>query len=121
MSSPFDYIKSIDQHSYKEDLSDYVPFVINRGLSFSMDTVLYANEMNKYPGLDPKCQYDYLFHAIRPKKRHFKWFKGDQSKSNDLEVVQAYYGMNKEKARQAMLLLTDEQLTIIKNRLIEGG
>ena len=34
-----------DEHEYK----DYKAFMVNRALSFHMDCVLYANEMNLYP------------------------------------------------------------------------
>ena len=33
------------------DAKDYVPFMVNRSLSYHMDCILYANEMNLYPRL----------------------------------------------------------------------
>jgi hypothetical protein len=38
-----------------------------------------------------------------------------------LEVIREYYGYSKEKARQVLPLLNDEQLEIIKTRLVKGG
>ena len=49
--NPFDYLNAIN--ATKEDVmvddvaeSKYNAFLINRGLSYFVDTVLYANEMN---------------------------------------------------------------------------
>ena len=60
--SPFDFIKSINEKT--ENLmavspdveKDYIPFVVNRGLSFSADTILYANEMNCLPFTERRMQ-----------------------------------------------------------------
>ena len=53
------------------DLKDYVPFVVNRALSYHMDCVLYANEMNVHCLTDKDMQYQYLLNSIRPMKRKF--------------------------------------------------
>ena len=68
----------------KEDVldpngKDYVPFVVNKSLSYFMDTVAYANEMNKYPFRDKRMQYDYLKGSIRKRKRFSGWVKKDKS------------------------------------------
>ena len=50
--NPFEYLKAINET--KKDImvddvaeKQYNPFIINRGLSFFKDTILYANEMNR--------------------------------------------------------------------------
>jgi len=49
----------------EDNKKDYVPFVVNRALSFHLDCLLAANEMNKLPGLDPVMQYHYLIGSVR--------------------------------------------------------
>ena len=122
--TPFDFINAIS-HT-KIDLmeqdnaeSQYKPYVINKGLSFYPDTVIQANEMNSRPHLDRKMQFNFLINIIRSKKRYSKWLKPE--KLNDLEVVQEYYGYSKEKARQVLPLLSDEQINYIKLRIKKGG
>jgi hypothetical protein len=39
----------------------------------------------------------------------------------DLEYVKEYYGYSNEKAREALTLLTKEQLEHIKTKLFKGG
>jgi hypothetical protein len=102
------------------DHKDYKAFVVNRALSFHMDCVLYANEMNLYPGLDPDMQFQYLLNSIRPMKRKFQpWQKSEVLK--DIECVKQYFGYSNEKAKQAMRILSNEQIAEIKEKTNTGG
>jgi hypothetical protein len=103
-----------------EDEKDYVPFVINRSLSYHMDCILYANSMNMNHGLPKKLQYQYLLNTIRPMKRKFQpWQK--QVVVKDLECVKEYFGYSDEKARDALNILSDGQIALIKEKLEKGG
>ena len=122
--TPFDFINAIshtkiDLMEQENAESQYKSYVINKGLSFYPDTVIQANEMNSRPHLDRKMQFNFLINIIRSKKRYSKWLKPE--KLNDLEVVQEYYGYSKEKARQVLPLLSDEQIDYIKLRIKKGG
>jgi hypothetical protein len=128
MTSPFDYVNSITFNkkdmmtgTENDELAEksYVPFVVNRALSYFPDTILYANEMNINHHVCHKLQYHYLINSIRPKKRFSKWAK--KQEDNDLDAVIQYYGYNREKAEQALSLLSPEQLTELKQRLNKGG
>ena len=118
-----DYIKSVleTKHNHMETQEDekaYVPFVVNRALSYHMDTVLLANEMNKLPNTDKKLQYDFLINIVRSRKRPYqKWTK--YIAPDDIEVVKEYYGYSNEKATAALQLLSPDQLEKIKK--IKGG
>lgn len=122
--NPFDYVNSIN--SSKEDImvdetteKGYSPYMVNKALSYFIDTVMYANDMNERYHLDNKMQYFYLINTIRSKKRFSKWIKNVEN--NDLTAVQDYYGYSIEKAKVALSLLSNEQLTIIKKTLETGG
>lgn len=122
--TPFDFVNSIN--FTKKDLmpdegheKQYVPFLVNRSLSYFMDTVHYANEMNRISVLDNKLQYHYLINSIRPKKRFSKWAK--KQEDSDLEAVMEYYGYNYTKAKTALMLLSPEQIKTIKEKLEKGG
>lgn len=99
---------------------DYKPFLVNRSLSYHVDCILYANEMNMNHGLNGKLQYQYLLNTIRPMKRRFeKWQSA--SKLKDIDCVKEYFGYSNEKAKEALRILTDEQITFIKEKLEKGG
>ena len=121
-----DYLNSINQN--KENLMDtddpgweknYPPYVINKCLSQHMDTIMYANEMNRLPNIDKRLQYDFFINTIRPRKRFSPW--GKKKKVDDLELVKQYYGYSNEKAQQALRILSPEQLDFIKEKLNRGG
>jgi len=126
--NPFDFTNSINQS--KTDLmrgtandklaeKSYSPFLTNRALSYHNDTVFYANEMNTRHHLDNLLQYDFLLNIVRPKKRYAKWSKKDND--GDVLIVKEYFGYNDTKARQALSILTPEQLTQIRITLQKGG
>jgi hypothetical protein len=102
------------------DRNDYVPFVVNRALSYHMDCILYANEMNLNSGLDKDMQYQYLLNSVRPMKRKFQpWQKSNVV--NDLDCVKEYFGYSNVKAKEALRILSDEQLTQIREKTHKGG
>ena len=122
--SPFDFIKDInyekknlivDEWSEKQ----YNPWIINRGLSFSIDTVHAANEMNCRPHLDKTMQNAYLINTIRSRKRFDKWIKIEDDA--EVEMIKEYYGYSNDKARQALTILSEEQKQKIKEKLYKGG
>ena len=121
--SPFDFINSINANKdiMVDELAEcqYVPFIVNRGLSYFPDTVMLVNQMNMHANLDNKLQYHYLINTTRPRKRFSKWAK--KHENSDLEVVKEYYGYNNRNAEYALSLLTKQQLEYIKNKKNKGG
>ena len=121
MSELKDWLNS--KNFNKEDLSyekkTYPPYVINRCLSGFIDTIMYANEMNRYPNLDKDMQYSFYLNSVRKRKRFSPWLRKD--KVTDLECVKQYYGYSNEKASQALKILDKQQLNFIKQRLETGG
>jgi len=121
-----DYLNSLNLT--KENLMDsddpmwekkYSSFIINKCLAPFNDTIMFVNEMNMRHHLDTKLQYDFLLNTIRPKKRFAPWVKADKLKN--LEYIKEYYGYSNEKAKQALSILNDDQITTIKNSLNKGG
>ena len=100
-------------------IKDYAPYIINRCLSGNIDSILFANEMNKYSFLDKDMQYSFYLNSVRKRKRFSPWLRKD--KVTDLECVKEYYGYSNEKASQALKILDNQQLNFIKQRLETGG
>jgi hypothetical protein len=122
--NPFEYLNAINDTKKDimvDDIAEkgYSSFMVNRGLSYFNDTVLFANEMNRNHHLDNRLQFDFLINIIRKRKRFSKWMKPEVV--SDVEVVKEYYGYSNEKARQALTLLTPEQITMIKKKAFKGG
>ena len=112
-------------YSKKDILTDpqqekeYVPFVVNRCLSYFPDTILHANEMNRLNSLDKKIQYEYYLKSIRSRKRFSKWLKKESD--DDIDIIKKYYGYSDKRAREALRILTKEEIKSIKKELDIGG
>lgn len=119
--NPFELIKSISntKKDILENEKDYNAFMVNRGLSYFPDTVIYANEMNRFHHLDSRLQYQFLINTIRKRNRFSKWNKSIES--DNISAIKQYYGYSNEKARDVLPLLSNENLKYIRGRIQHGG
>ena len=102
-----------------ETEKEYLPFVVNRTLSYFLDTVMYANEANIRNTADHKLQFDLLLNSIRSNRRFSRWLKPDENK--DIDAIKEYYGYSNQRAKEVLDLLTGDQLSFIHERLSKGG
>ena len=122
--NPFEIVKAVT-HTKENLMVDvhaekgYTPYMVNRALSFFVDTVFQANEMNKNYHLDNKLQFDYLLNNIRPRKRWSQWLKPE--KIDNIDIDKEYYEFSNEKAKNALEILSVDQLEYIKQKLDIGG
>ena len=123
--TPFDFVNAINYT--KEDLFQepnanklYQPYLINRSLSYFHDTVVQANTMNMYSSIPHEWQFRFLLNSVAKKKRFSKWQKKDKA-TDSLLLVQEYFGYSSEKAKEALSILSDEQLKLIEQKLNKGG
>lgn len=121
-----DYLKSINET--KTNLMDtddpgweknYPSWIINKCLSSFIDTIMFANEMNMYPDIPKRMQYDFYLNTIRKRKRFSPWEK--KEKLEDLEVIKEYYSYSTEKAQAVLKILNSKQIDYIKSKLNRGG
>ena len=97
----------------------FAPFIVNKCVAPFEDTVMLVNEINQLHHLDKKLQFDFLINSLRPRKRYAPWLKAKKLKN--LEYVKEFYGYNNEKAKVALDILDDEQISAIKEKLNKGG
>ena len=122
--NPFDYVNAINytkKNIMVDDITEkaYIPYMVNRQLSYFPDTVLAANEMNRNHHIDNRLQFDFFINIIRKRKRFSKWYKPETV--SDLEAVKKYYGYSNEKARQVLTLLSPEHINELKRKVTTGG
>ena len=122
--NPFEYLNAINDTKKDimvDDIAEkgYSSFMVNRGLSYFNDTVLFANEMNRNHHLDNRLQFDFLINIIRKRKRFSKWEK--KKIDGDIEVIKEYYGYSNSKALQVHSLLTPDQIKILYKKVNKGG
>lgn len=123
MATLTDYLNSINKKTLyieqDEVEMDYPAFIINRGMSQFIDTVIYANEMNMFPECPKNLQYLFYYNSVPKKSRFSKWAK--KSKIKDIDVIKEFYNYSDAKAEEALKILTDKQVEDIKDRLFKGG
>ena len=121
-----DYLNAINYT--KEPLMDtedeqwerkYPPYIVNKCVAPFQDTIMLVNEINQFHHLDKKLQFDFLINSLRPRKRYTPWVKA--TKLENLEYVKEFYGYSNEKAKAALDILSEEQISAIRKRLYKGG
>lgn len=124
IKTPFDFVKNIKDksgHSYSdENKQNYNSFVINRALSMGLQTLFFANEMNRKHHLDKDLQYDFYYYGMPKVKGFDKWIKSDE-KSQHIELISEYYSCSFDKAKEIINILNDAQIQSIKDILQKGG
>ena len=120
---PFDYINSINNKN-KDMMTDtendelaeksYNAYLTNRSLSYFIDTILYANDMNMMAHLDNKMQYQYYMHAVPKKNRFSKWAKKD---TTDIDVITEFYKCNLTRANEILKIINKDELELMKQKL----
>jgi hypothetical protein len=115
--TPFDYINSINNKNIIEELEDYNRYVIDIGLSYFVDTILFVNEINQFPKMENQMHYDFLYNSIPKKKRFSKWNKKEND--DDIDLIKEVYSVNSIKGKQYKKILTEEQLKYLRN--MKGG
>jgi hypothetical protein len=117
MSNVFEWIKSITYTKENlletNEIKEYNPYITNKSLSYHLDCLLFANEMNVRPFLDKDMQYTFLLNGIRKNRRYSKWEK--KYNNDDIKYIKKYYNYSDEKAYQVIDLLSKEEIAYIKN------
>jgi len=121
----FDFINSINYN--KKPLLDgdekeekhYLPYMVNRSLSFFPDTIFHSNEMNCNWELDKKMQFDFHRLSIRKKKRFSSWIK--KNEEHDIEAIKKAFNYTDAKAKEVLNILGPSDIEEIKLFLYEGG
>lgn len=117
--NPFDLVKAINEKKPVDDSTEYIPYLSNIAFSYSMDTVMLANEMNCHPNMPPEAQFDFMDGTVKKGRRYAKWYK--DTEPPHLEVVMKYYGYSKQKALQALQVLTQENIRDMIQSMDMGG
>ena len=107
----------------------YSQWRTNLSLSNHTDTLSNVQDMNLNYHLPDKLHYHYLFYSVRKINRYGKK-KTEQEKKMERELkkeqelialVQEYYKYNVVRAKEALKLLSKEQLDIIRKKQEKGG
>lgn len=124
MTTVWDWLSSInnskkDLLKEETDIKSYVPYVVNKSLSYHLDSILFSNEMNRLYHIPQSSQYYFYLHSLPRKNRFSKWTKKEEVE--ELELIKKYYGLNDHKALEVLNILSKTQIEYIKNKLENCG
>lgn len=108
-TNPFEALNAINSKDkdYRFDEETYNPFIINRSLSYHLDSILLANEMNKLHDLPKQAQYNFYYHGISPRTRFAKWIKPEQDAL--IDYVSFRERINTRDAKIMLSLLSEQE------------
>lgn len=124
--NPFDFVTAINsnkkdlfEEGYREE--DYLPFLVNRQLSYFMDTIFFANEANhqSFQDVPKRAQFDFFRLSVEPRKRFAKWVK--KADNADVEMLQRRYGGSRQVAEDMLKLLSKQELDALRREEYHGG
>lgn len=119
MTSPFDFVSSVSDN--KKDLikagthseSEYIPYIVNKSLSYHLDSLFYANDMNIFANIPKTQQYQYLLSTLKPRKRFGKWQKPVEDQL--VIAIESIFDISLQTARDlAQVLNTKEQEQVLE-------
>ena len=115
----FEYVKSINtKEKYLGDnLENYSSYIVNKAIASYQDCIFFVKEMNLYPALNDKMEYDFYYYSISKRKRFAEWMKRDQDK---IELVSKFYNVSLKKAAEFLDILSDSELKEIEKSLTYG-
>ena len=119
------YENSITNGKKIEIDGDYSQWRTNSILAKYNDCTLFVNELNINHNITDKMHYDYLFGSIRKESRwtkaETKKEKTDREKEQDLiSLISNYYKYNIVRTKEALKILTVEQIEFIKEKTNKG-
>lgn len=126
----FDVAKSINHAKYIPDIADTTKYDVNPymlGVLYSNtpDSVLIANEANKFTIDSPKMYYDFYYHLLpyNP-KRYGTWHKSSKDTHDELiKKIMQVYGYSREKAIHVLGVIANnpEAIAYIEEATAIGG
>lgn len=113
---PFNVINDINAGKEPKNPEKFSPWLTNRFFSFFPDTLFFAQLMNLNFNLDEKYQLTFFINTVRPSKRWQKWLKRAEN-DKEYELIQEWYGFSDRKVKEALAVLTKEQIEVIKRKI----
>lgn len=120
------YENSINSGKKIEINGDYSQWRTNSTLANYKDTVAIANEMNINYIVTDQMHYDYLTGSIRKGSRWSKAETKEEKKAREAEqqlhsLISEYYKYNTLRTKEALRILTADQIDEIRKRTNKGG
>jgi len=122
MTSPFEILKHLNSKDKLEfDMKDYNPWIINKALINNIETLFFADMMNRFAHLSSESQYQFYLQGIPKKKRYDKWVKKEETDTELINAICEKYQCNKQLAGRYIIMMSDENKQELLEKSRKGG
>lgn len=97
----------------------YDNYMMNRIASNNRDSVFFAAELNRYPGISKEMSYRFYYEALDKGRRYGKWHK--QVKHDEIACIAEAYGVSKLRAAQYHRVLGEDGIRAVIASQEKGG
>lgn len=119
--SPFDVVKSLNEKTELEyDMKEYSGFMINRIMSNNLDTLFFAEAMNRLNTLPTYMQRDFYWHGL-PKAKRFGKYNKALAINNIVALIMTHYTVNQKVAESYYKLMDESALIQLRESMNYGG
>ena len=120
--NPFLYSKSILQKNYIDDPSGFVPFLMVKLFSASMNHVLLANAANHLGcgHVAKGALYDFYYYAVPQSSKWLKYPK-KEAEIKKVKYLMEYYSVSERTAKDYLQILPNEDVKEITNYFEKRG
>jgi|LWDU01.1.fsa_nt_gi hypothetical protein len=95
-----------------ENESGYIPFVINKILSGSIDCLFEVQFTNMYGNMSKRLHYDFLRHSVTKKRRFAPYIK-KKEKTHAINAIKDHYNYSDKRAEEIIDLIGENRLEYI--------
>lgn len=99
----------------------YPAYIIRRLMSYHMDAIIPVSHLNIYHELPNKMQFDYLRLTLGKRRRFSRFAKEEKDRADKIKLISDHYDLSREKSRELLSILTDEDIEDIKKSHYKGG
>lgn len=121
MPTPFDIVKHINEKTQLDfSENEYNPWIINRVFSNMIDTLFFADVMNKYYALPKDMQHDFYYYGLPKAKRFGKYHKVGEINIY-VDLIMNKYQVNRKVAESYLRCMSEDGLAQLKLQMNRGG
>ncbi len=120
--SPFDFIKSLNQKDYQEDLKGFVPYITGMVYSMHPEWIKIAEDINLIGShrLPIRVIYDYYYYGI-PKNTKFLGYPKGVKATKNIKYLMEHFKINQEVAQEYLELIDKKDMKAIADIFEKQG
>ena len=115
--TPFTFVNAINDGKDIEVTSEYSQYLTNRNFSMFQDTIYIANQTNGMSNLTNDLHFKFYRNLVSRRKRFAKWPKSHNPET--INIISTYFDFSIEKTLETLNILTDDQISQIKEWYVE--